>query len=419
VTRATPLRTFWDASAQIEVSPVDIDRGAFPCSASSEELTFRIHSGLTAAESEWRCFEQIADSTPFQHYDWLAAWYRHIGIRTHVTPAIVVGRFVDGRTAFIMPLAVEKRGLVRRLSWLGQDLSDYNAPLLARNFSERVNANRFLALWQDVRSAIQSDGQLRHDWIAFEKMPQTIGAQTNPFCALNVAPNANSAHLTRLGANWDAFYRAKRSSATRRRDRSKRRHMTEFGEIRFVNAADPSDARRTLETLMAQKSLSFARKGIPDIFARPGYRDFFLDFVSNPATRHLVHVSRIEIGPIVAAANFAVVNGDCYYHILASYCDGQLAHYGPGALHLRELLAYAIKRGLRRFDFTIGDERYKAEWCDLRLNLFDYCAAATWRGWPASALSMTRRRLKRFVKQTPLLWQIALRLRSAVVGRRR
>ncbi len=59
-------------------------------------------------------------------------------------------------------------------------------------------------------------------------------------------------------------------------------------------------------------------------------------------------------------------------------------------------MAHAIGRGLRRFDFTIGDERYKSEWCDQHLRLYDYSAAATWRGWPASALSAARRRLKRY-----------------------
>jgi CelD/BcsL family acetyltransferase involved in cellulose biosynthesis len=188
--------------------------------------------------------------------------------------------------------------------------------------------------------------------------------------------------------------------------------MAQFGDIRFVTTTDSADARTTLETLMQQKSLAFARKGIPDMFARPGYREFFLDFGSNPATRHLVHVSRVEIGTTCAAANFAIALGDCYYHILSSYCDGRLTRYGPGALHLRELMAYAIGRGLRQFDFTIGDERYKNEWCDRHLRLYDYSAAATWRGWPASALSAVRRRLKRAIKQTPVMWRAALRLRA-------
>ena len=165
---------------------------------------------------------------------------------------------------------------------------------------------------------------------------------------------------------------------------------------------------------MDQKSRALGRKGITDLFGRPGCREFFLDFVSNPATKHLAHVSRLEIGTTCAAANFAVVFGDCYYHILASYCDGQLTRYGPGALHLRELLAYAIERGLRRFDFTIGDEAYKAEWCDLRLKLCDYSAAATWRGWPASLAALVRGQTKRFVKHNPLAWRLVCELRATL-----
>jgi D-aspartate ligase len=378
------------------------------------DLSFAIFDDLADVESEWRRFEQIADCTAFQTFDWLATWYRHIGRRDDVRPVIVVGTFAGGETAFILPLALtEKRG-VRRLSWLGQGQCDYNAPLLAPHFPQRISSERFLAAWQALRGQLQRDPKLRHDWIAFEKMPQTVGGQINPFTALDVTVNASGAHLTQLGDDWEKFYYAKRSSATRRRDRAKRRHMSEYGEIRFVTTTEIDDARRTLETLFDQKHRTFARRGIPDIFERQGLREFFLDLASNPHIRHQFHISRVEVGDTWAAANFAILFGDCYYHVLASYeDDAALSHYGPGALHLRELLAHAIKLGLRRFDFTIGDEPYKDEWSDLSVKLYDYSAAATWRGQPVNIVSTTRRRLKRFVKQTPLIWKLVSRVRAA------
>ncbi len=245
-------------------------------------------------------------------------------------------------------------------------------------------------------------------------MPETIGAQINPFMQLAVIANANSAHITQLGDDWETFYRDVRSSATRRRDRAKRKRMAEFGDIRLVTAAAPDDIGQTLVTPWTQKTRIFARKGISDIFSRPGYRDFFLDFAAGPQTRHLAHVSRLEVGDRCAAANFAITFGDCYYHVLSSYSEDELTRYGPGTLHLRELLAYAIKRGLRRFDFTIGDKRYKLEWSDLRLKLFDYSAAATWRGGPLHFATMARRRLKRLIKQSPLAWSLVCRARSLI-----
>jgi CelD/BcsL family acetyltransferase involved in cellulose biosynthesis len=411
------LTAFRSANSQADVVPLATGHTALPRrtdmpAETRPAISFRIHDSLAAVEDEWRRFERVAEATPFQMFEWLAAWHRHIGIRKGVVPAVVVGHFANGETAFILPLAVDRWHPLRRLCWLGQDLCDYNGPLLSRDFGKRVAPHHFLALWRKLHAQMQSDPQLRHDWVEFEKMPETVGSQINPFTSFDLTPNADSAHIVRLPGDWETFYRAKRSSATRRHDRAKRKRMSQCGDIRFVTAADPADVRMSLETLMRQKSLAFGRKGIPDMFARPGYREFFLDIGSNPAARHLVHVSRVEIGATYAAVNFAVVLDDCYYHILSSYCDGQLAHYGPGALHLRELMAHAIGRGLRRFDFTIGDERYKTEWCDLHLRLFDYSAAATWRGWPANVLSMARRRLKRFIKQTPAVWRMALQLRS-------
>ncbi len=379
----------------------------------SPDITLSIHTSLTDVEDEWRQFEQVAECTPFQTFGWLSAWQRHIGALDHAIVVVAVGRFADGNTAFILPLAVDPRRFVRRLCWLGQELCDYNAPLLARDFAQHVAPDRFVAIWRNLQTLIQSDPKLRYDWVYFEKMPQTVGVQINPFTYLAVTPNANSAHITQLGNDWETFYRAKRSSATRRRDRKKSKSMSEFGDIRYLTAVEPNDVLQTLETLWEQKTHIFERKGIADIFARPGYQEFFADFAANPNTRHLAHVSRIEIGGKCAAANFAITFGDCYYHVLSSYCDGALTRHGPGRLHLRELIAHAIKLGLRHFDFTIGDEPYKLEWCDLRLNLFDYSTAATWRGRPANVISMLRRRLKRFIKQTPLVWQTVSRLRSA------
>lgn len=412
--RATPLTAFRTAASTVEIGHAAVSRRHDSLRAATPDLSFDIHTRLDDVEGQWRQFQDVAECTAFQTFEWLAAWHRHIGSQDGVVPAIVVGRFAGGETAFILPLAVETRRTVRRLCWLGQDLCDYNAPLLARDFAQRVTTERFLGLWRDIERRLQSDREWRYDWIEFEKMPQTVGIQSNPFTAFRVMPNANSAHIARLGDTWEAYYRARRSSATRRRDRTKRKRMSQFGAIAFATATEPEDLRQTLDTLWQQKKRIFARKGITDIFARAGYREFFVDFASSPNSRHLAHVSRVQIGETCAAANFAIVFGDCYYHVLSSYCDGELTHYGPGTLHLRELLAYAIGRGLRLFDFTIGDEHYKLEWSDLRLKLYDYGTAATWRGWPACVIANARRRVKRFIKQTPPVWHLVSRLRAAV-----
>lgn len=384
-------------------------------SAAPAPLDVSIHHDFAAVEKLWRRFERVADCTPYQTFDWLATWQRHVGASEGARPAIAVALFAGGEPAFLLPLGVEASGATRRLCWLGQELNDYNAPLLAKDFAERVTPERFIAAWREVRARIQVEPALHHDWIELEKMPSDVGGQANPFCHLGVVANPSGAHSTALAGDWKQFYGDKRSSATRRRDRSKRKRLSEFGAVSFATQSDAGDVARTLQTLMQQKDRLLAHRGIADMFARPGWREFFLDAAVNPATRHMVHVSRVQIGEVCAAANFGLVFGGTYYHMLASYDDGAFAHYGPGALHLRELLAYAIGRGLQRFDFTIGDEPYKREWSDRTTMLWDYRAVASWRGPPAFCRAVLARPLKRFIKQTPWAWRAVSRAR-AVLG---
>jgi CelD/BcsL family acetyltransferase involved in cellulose biosynthesis len=367
-------------------------------------ITISIYRDLVEIESDWRAFEKRADCTAFQSFEWLSVWQRQIGSRSGVMPAVVAGRDSAGALLFLLPLAIEPRGWLRQLRWLGSDLCDYNAPLLCPGFAELVDAARFVSLWRDVVARLGIDPDLRCDLISLEKMPEAVGAQPNPFLQLGARLHPNGAYAAQLGDNWETFYNAKRSSDTRRRDRNKRKKLAGFGEVRFVNP-DTAEIGPTLDMLFEQKAQAFAHMGVANIFAKPGYREFFREVATDPRTRHLVHVSRLDTGDTFAAINLGLIFRDHYYHVLASYDGGEVSKFGPGAAHLHDLLRHAIERKCSVFDFTIGDERYKRDWSDIQLKLFDHAAAVTPRGWPVVVGSRALGALKRCIKQTPAIWK--------------
>ncbi len=381
------------------------------------DVRLSVYEDLAALEKDWRAFEPQTDATVFQSFDWLVTWQRHIGARAGVTPAIVVGRDAGGAILFLLPLSICPAGNARELTWLAGDLCDYNAPVLAQKFSERFDRPRFLTLWQDILKLLQSHPRLGFDLIHLTKMPEMVGAQPNPMRYLGGIINPSGAYLTHLGGDWEAFYTDKRSSATRRRDRTKRKRLGEMGEVRFVNPA-AGDVVGTLDTLMTQKANSFARMGVANLFAKPGHAEFYRALATDPATRAMVHVSRLEVGATRAAINLGLIWRGRYYHLLASYDDGEVSRFGPGAAHLHDLMRMAIERGLKIFDFTIGDERYKRDWCDTELKLYDFIAPASWRGALMAAPMLAKQRLKRWIKQTPILWALASGLRE-LAGRLR
>ena len=94
---------------------------------------------------------------------------------------------------------------------------------------------------------------------------------------------------------------------------------------------------------------------------------------------------------MTAAANFGLMFRGRYYYILAGYDDGELARFGPGSIQLMDVMRYAIEHGCKLFDFTIGDEPYKREWCDIEIALCDYVAPASLRGSLAAASTIAFR----------------------------
>jgi CelD/BcsL family acetyltransferase involved in cellulose biosynthesis len=374
------------------------------------DVRLSIHDDLSAVETDWRAFEREADCTVFQTFDWGSAWHRHIGVRRNVTPVIISGRDAAGELLFILPLAIETSGLVRRLIWFASDLCDYNAPLLAPDFSRRINPAGFLELWRDIVDRLQSHPNFRYDLVEFEKMPERVGVQANPMLELSAVRNPSNAYLTRLSGDWESFYAAKRSSATRRRDRTKRKRLAEFGEVKFVDPASAEEVAASFEILMQQKAVQFARMGVSNLFARPGHPEFFREVATT--RRDLVHVSRLDVGAVPAAVNLGLMFRGCYYHVLASYTDHDLSKFGPGAAHLHDLMGYAINRGCKAFDFTIGDERYKRDWCDSEVMLFDCIAFATMRGAMVAGPLLAARTVKRWIKQTPMVWNAFTKARE-------
>lgn len=389
--------------ASLQPAAVAADTGA---------ISLTIHDSLAESEPVWRAFEQTADHTVFQNFGWLSAWMRNIGIREGMRPAIVIGRNSRGEVLFLMPFAIERGALVRRLIWLGSGLADYNAPLLSPAFASAMCERRFATLWKRIVANLMADRRFRHDAVCLEKMPDTVGGQRNPFTFLSVIPNPSGAHVATLFGDWETYYFEKRSSSTRKNDRAKRKKLGEIGPVQMVEPAGEEETRRTLAALFQQKSRQLARMGASDIFARPGHAEFYADLATDPVTRGLVHVSRLDVGDTIAAVNFGAIYGKRYYHLIAAYSDGETARFGPGAAHLRDLLRTAIERGCKDFDFTIGDEPYKREWADRTLALHDLHQATSPAGWVAAALVRASARTKRVIKQTPVLWRAFTRTRA-------
>ncbi|PCJ71392.1 MAG: hypothetical protein COA62_01975 [Rhodobiaceae bacterium] len=373
---------------------------------------FSIYNDFSSVERVWRRFEETADCFAFQSFDFLETWYRHIGIHANTDVQIVVVWETGTKPLMILPLGIETNGSLRRLLWLGNDINDYNAPMLADNFDETVAPGAFAALWNNVLAALPA-----HDLVELMRQPAFVGGQSNPFMELDVSLNASGAHMTSFNADFDTYYDEKLNSKAKRHARSRLKKMNAIGETQYIHPESSEDIAASVERLVELKAASLEAMGAHNFLAEAGYADFYKEMAINSGTKGLAHVSHLEIGGEFAAGNWGLVHKGRFYYLLASYDAPRFGSLGPGKQALVETMRWASEQGVEVFDFTIGDERYKSEWCETQMDLHDHLQAKTLRGSATLIISRVLLSAKRKIKQTPALWELFTTLRTKFLAK--
>lgn len=334
----------------------------------SELTGFRVQvtSSFEEAEPDWRALETTGDAIVFQTYDWQATWYRVVSRRKLIQPCIVIVRMMDDLPLMLLPLGIVRRGLCRALTWLGGELADYNGPVLAAGAAADLDGRSFEALWRQLCSELPT-----FDYVDFQRQPAEIGDQQNPLRQLSSQTDPISGCYTRLQPSWTSYHNAKRGAQTRRKERRKEGKLGEHGPIDFVIAQTATEIDRIVAAMVAQKSASYQRKGVRNLFRDQAYVDFIKAFTHAYAASGLVVLAAIEVQDEIVAAQWGLVRNKRFYCLVHAHDQGRFGRYSPGNILLRRLLEWSCENDIRIFDFTYGEESYKDHWCEGRLTLHE------------------------------------------------
>ena len=373
----------------------------------SGDVEIVVFDSFEAARPAWERVEKQGDGYAFQSYAWLSAWYETAARQSDLELCIVLVERADGTPLMLLPFGIERRAGVRCLIWLGGVLTDYQAPVLGPTFAADIGANGFSDLWAAVRRALPP-----HDAVVFEKQPECIGLQGNPFRALGGEPHASSAHLVHLEGGFEHFLRKTRSSKTRETERRKRRKLEKLGALSFVVARDLDDWNDLLRAMFRQKSENYRALGVTDLFAQNALRDF----IECTSKRHIrdgfAHLCGLTLDNRIIATHWGLVYKKRLYYMFPSYERGELTRFSPGNILLQHLLEWCFDNDVDICDFTVGDEPYKFQWRDTELQLFDFLRSDTIGGYRYVLPLRAGRRLKRQIKQSPTLLKALYTLRS-------
>lgn len=365
-----------------------------------------IFHDMAGAEPYWRALERTGNlATPYQRYDFLKLWQRHVGADSGMTPFIVVGFSAAEEPLFLWPFGRRRIGGLSGLEFLGGKHANFN-----------------LALWRrDVAATIGADelrGVLAHfdglaDFTMLTSQPLTWGGATNPFALLPHQRSANHGFSGALVPDFAALLRSRTSGDARKKMRKKERALASFGEVRFERVAGPDDVRRVLDAFFKQKSARMRATGMSDAFALPGVRRF----IEAAATEHLVdgnplvELYALSVDDIIVATMGGIVGGGRFCAMFNSIIQGRFAVESPGERLILRLVQTCCERGLDTFDLGIGEATYKNLICIDAEPQFDSYIPLSPAGRLLGLAYATGASVKRAIKQHQTLWSMVLRLR--------
>lgn len=370
--------------------------------APKSALQLRVVADPGPIAEAWRTLETQGRATIFQTRAWLGPLMDTAARLQGAEPFFVlVSDAATGAPQLLLPLCRRRQGALSAIEFLDLGASDYNAPLLARDFDP--SPAQFAALWSAIRAALPPADILRID-----KSPSTIDGAPNPLASLPFMHRLTlGAWSLRLPATRNAYERDALGAHFRKELRRKRRRLNQGGDLALRAARDAGEARDMLRDLAAMRRPRYVALARHDILADAAFRAFYETLLARGDG--LAEIHALEIGGARVAALFGLRRAGAFHFILSGFAEGEWAAKSVGTVAADCMIDRALADGLEVFDFTIGNAPYKRYFGATRQDLFGGAQALSMRALPEVAQKRLKGSLRTLLSpprpQPPLHWR--------------
>ncbi|MEA2836335.1 MAG: hypothetical protein QOD89_885 [Bradyrhizobium sp.] len=364
---------------------------------------------MREAEAVWRGLEQASQLyTPYQRFDFLAAWQRQVGTREGIRPLIVIAYDKARQPLLLLPLGVKRQNGARVARFLGGKHATFNMALWDKDFAATATKADLDALISMIGAHAQADV------LVLTQQPQRWTDLPNPFAQLAGQASVNDCPLLSMAPGAAPASRV--SNSFRRRLKGKERKLQTLPGYGYRLATSEADIKRLLDWFFTVKPQRMAAQQLPNVFADPGIEDFIRDACMTKLADggHAIDIHALECDEEVIAIFAGVADNNRFSMMFNTYTLSGNSKYSPGLILMRDIIDHYAERGTTSLDLGIGSDDYKRLFCKDDEPLFDSFIPLSLRGKVAAAALSSLMHVKRLVKQTPALMQIAQRVRGVV-----
>lgn len=338
----------------------------------------------------------------YQTPEFLRAWMRQSPHR----PVFITMAARDGGPV-LLPLECANG---RTIKYVGERHANGNFPVgRAADISALTGAGEH-AIVAALRSA-RPEGLA----IVLERQLRDYRGVTNPFVFERSTVSPNPALSLSLEGGFAEVLNRHSGKRKRKRFRGQERDLEQIGGYTYVPVVDADRVEEILRLCFDLKADHFRSAGIHDVFAGDHVQAFFTELFREGTRRepHGYVLKAIEAdGKTIAVS--ACTCRDGRVTVEFSTYDPAYREYSPGDMLFFLSIREAADNGMEIYDFGVGDEPFKRNWCEIETWQSDTVIALSPRGRALASARSARNALVRSLKRNKSLWKTAKQFRRHV-----
>jgi CelD/BcsL family acetyltransferase involved in cellulose biosynthesis len=305
-----------------------------------------------------RCFElpqwkEVLARDPDRHIfatpEWNRVWWEEFGAGKDL---FLLTMRRAGDLVGIVPLYRKHEGDRKLLRFLGGiDLTDYLGPICAAEDRSEVAA-AFVS-WLGTEEVEWDEFDAHNMPVPFDFAEFLIERADNDGYRFEVEQEETAAILL-LPDSWDDYLESLDPKERRELKRKNRRIIREVPDATY-RTADEESLERDLKYFVEMHRGAEGHKGH---FMKPEIATFFERVARALMPLGWLRLDFLEIAGRPVASTFSFELNNTFYLYNSAY-EPEVKRLSPGVVLASRLIEESIERGLDRFDFLRGEERYK------------------------------------------------------------
>jgi len=308
----------------------------------------------------WESFEDKSVLYVYQTFTWCKHWYDTVGIPNNYLLHILIISDDEGNNLMLLPF-VRKKNITWRIEWIGSFQFDYNSPLCSKN--HLLSEGEFNSLWVEM---VHHFKKMNISYCHLKNQPEFIESLDNPFFLYLDSYHLHKSNCIDFKIEADYFSKLSLKKILADSKRQKKR-LNEIGDLSIIFAENHESYKNRVSTMIEQKVNQYSVLKTKNLLATNSVKSFYLDAYDNKIQQ--IQLSCLKLGGKIIATHWGAIFRNRFYYLMPSFDREEFAKFSPGKILLEELIHISIDNKLDFFDFTIGGENYKKDWCNSGISL--------------------------------------------------